>query len=627
MGGDGRELIEHSPTFAAKLAECEEALEPYVDFSLAEILRSDQEQWLERIEVVQPVLFATMVALAELWRSYGVEPGAVVGHSQGEIAAAQSPARSHSRTAPAGRRLRSQAIAKLAGKGAMVSVALSAEALEERLERWGGEVTLAAINGPGAGAVACGAEVLAQFLAACEEEGVRARAVPADHPLPLAPGRGLREEVLELLAPTSPLERRGPSFYSTVTGGPIDTTALDAEYWYRNLREPVRFEQATRQLLADGFTALIEISPHPVLAMAVEQTAEAETGDPAAVAVLHTLRRGEGGPERFLAALGERPRPRRRGRLGALLQRHRRHAPPSCRPTPSSASATGWRRGGGAGDARVAGSRRRRAPAARCLDRPRRRGPAAAHRPHLPRHPPLAQGPRGRRHGVLPGSRLRRAGPAGRGRGRRRAPGGAGPRRPRSSFPSGSGAAAGRPRTRGEEEGGYAIAIYSRPQALGEGGEAGGASLEPPRHRSLTFAGAAASQDFDAIAWPPPGAEPLDIEAFYDLVAEVGIDYGPAFQGLEAAWRRGEELFAEVSLASEQVRKPSASGSTRRCSTRPCTRSASTPIPAEGLRLPFGFERRRPATGGGRRCAADQDRASPEERISLHGRGSRWRRR
>src|SRR6185312_17429524 len=138
------ELLESSPVFAGLLRECEEALGEFVDWSVEDVLRGvDGAPGLERIDVVQPVLFAVMVSLAGLWRALGVRPRAVVGHSQGEVAAAYVAGGLSLRDAAKIVALRSQALVRLADEGGMVSVALPVGEVEGRLERWGGRVGVA----------------------------------------------------------------------------------------------------------------------------------------------------------------------------------------------------------------------------------------------------------------------------------------------------------------------------------------------------------------------------------------------------------------------------------------------------------------------------------------------------
>ncbi|WP_143678380.1 acyltransferase domain-containing protein, partial [Streptomyces rhizosphaericus] len=238
---------------------------------------------------------------AELWRSYGVEPAAVIGHSQGEIAAACVAGALSLEDAARVVALRSKALRALSGLGGMVSVSLPVDSVRERLGRWGERLSVAAVNGPSAVVVSGDADALEELLAVCEGEGVRARRVPVDYASHCAHVEAIEGELRQALAGISPGSSSVP-FYSTVTGGVLDTTGLDAGYWYRNLRQTVRFDEAVRALLADGFQVFVEASAHPVLTMGVEQTAE-DHGT--RVTAVGSLRRDEGGLDRFLTSVAE----------------------------------------------------------------------------------------------------------------------------------------------------------------------------------------------------------------------------------------------------------------------------------------------------------------------------------
>ncbi|WP_031080598.1 acyltransferase domain-containing protein, partial [Streptomyces sp. NRRL S-118] len=177
------ELLDSSPVFAAEIAACGEALAEFVDWSLEDVLRDVAgAPSLERVDVVQPALFAVMVGLAAVWRSYGVEPSAVVGHSQGEIAAAYVAGALSLRDAARIVALRSQLVRdRLAGLGGMMSVALPVERVEELIAPFAGRVSVAAVNGPAAVVVAGEPQALDEILAACERDGVRARRVNVDY--------------------------------------------------------------------------------------------------------------------------------------------------------------------------------------------------------------------------------------------------------------------------------------------------------------------------------------------------------------------------------------------------------------------------------------------------------------
>jgi acyl transferase domain-containing protein len=301
--GMGVEMLDASPFFAERMRACEEALAPFVEWSLEEVLREPDGAWLDRFDVVQPVLFAVMVSLAELWRELGVEPAAVVGHSQGEIAAAYIAGALSLEDAARIVALRARALTLIAGEGTVLSVSLPAAEIHARLEPFGERLSLAGINGPSTVVVSGDPGAIAELAAACESEGVRSRAVAIDCAAHSAQMDPLRDDLLEGFAPVSPRACAIP-FHSTVTGEAIDTAQLGPEYWYRNLRETVLFEPVIRSLLEQGHRAFIEIAPHPVLSFGIHETIDDALPGMGAV-VLGTLRREDGGTERFSTSLAE----------------------------------------------------------------------------------------------------------------------------------------------------------------------------------------------------------------------------------------------------------------------------------------------------------------------------------
>ncbi|MFE3938011.1 type I polyketide synthase, partial [Streptomyces goshikiensis] len=274
--GMAAELLGSSPVFAARVDECAKALEPFTDWSLVDVLRGvEGAPSLDRVDVVQPALFAVMVSLAEVWRAAGVRPGAVIGHSQGEIAAACVAGILSLDDAARVVALRSQAIGRvLAGLGGMVSIPLPATEVRERIAPWGEQrISVAAVNGPSSVVVSGEAQALDELLVACEKDGVRAKRIAVDYASHSAQVELLREELAELLAPIVPQPAEVP-FLSTVTGEWVKGPELDAGYWFRNLRQTVELEQATRALLEQGFGVFIESSPHPVLTVGMPETVE-----------------------------------------------------------------------------------------------------------------------------------------------------------------------------------------------------------------------------------------------------------------------------------------------------------------------------------------------------------------
>ncbi|MFJ2876494.1 type I polyketide synthase [Streptomyces sp. NPDC087298] len=296
------ELLDSSPVFAESMTECREALAEFVEWDLLQVLRSEDASALEAVDVVQPVLWAVMVSLAAVWRACGVEPAAVVGHSQGEIAAAVVAGGLSLRDGARVVALRSRVIGRsLAGRGGMASVELPADAVRERLAQWADRLSLAAVNGPSASVVCGHVDELDEFVAALAAEGVRARRIAVDYASHSVFVEEAEEELFGALEGVEPRTGAVP-FYSTVTGELFDTAGLDARYWYRNLRQTVRFEETVRELARRGFDAFVEVSAHPVLVVGVQETLEA-AGAPGVVC--GTLRRGEGGVRRLLTSLGE----------------------------------------------------------------------------------------------------------------------------------------------------------------------------------------------------------------------------------------------------------------------------------------------------------------------------------
>ncbi|MFG2093241.1 type I polyketide synthase [Streptomyces sp. NPDC048612] len=301
--GMATELLDTDAEFRARFTECAEAVQRYSGWSLDEVLRgAEGAPSLDRVDVVQPALFAVMVALAGLWRTRGVEPDAVVGHSQGEIAAACVAGALSLDDAARVVVLRSRALTVLAGRGGMMSVLLPLSEVEDRLAPWGDALSVAAVNGPRSVVVSGEADALDELFGALQADGAQVRRIPVDYASHSAQVEEIREQLLADLAPVRPRSGATP-FFSTVTGDWIDTGRLDAEYWYRNLRRTVRFEHAVRSLAAQDYRSYVETSPHPVVTTAVRETLDAL--DLADAAVVGTLRKGEGGPRRFLTSLAE----------------------------------------------------------------------------------------------------------------------------------------------------------------------------------------------------------------------------------------------------------------------------------------------------------------------------------
>nr|AWH12671.1 RmpA1 [Amycolatopsis sp.] len=290
--GMGRELLDASPVFAERIAECAAALEPWIDWSLLDVLRGEGE--LDRVDVLQPACFAVMVGLAAVWESVGVRPDAVVGHSQGEIAAACVSGALSLADAAKVVALRSQAIAaELSGRGGMASVALGEDEVAPKLADG---VEVAAVNGPSSVVIAGDAGALDRTLEALSGEGIRVRRVAVDYASHTRHVEDIRDTLAETLAGITAQAPAVP-FHSTVTSEWIrDAGVLDGGYWYRNLRNQVRFGAAAAALIEQGHTVFVEVSAHPVTVQPLSEL----TGD-----AIGTLRREDGGLRRFLSSMGE----------------------------------------------------------------------------------------------------------------------------------------------------------------------------------------------------------------------------------------------------------------------------------------------------------------------------------
>jgi acyl transferase domain-containing protein len=301
--GMAKEMLDTSPVFAKRLEACDAAFRLHTGWSLKTVLRGEGEgPPIDRVDVVQPALFAMTVALAELWRSLGVKPSFLVGHSLGEVSAAHLAGALSLEDAAQLITARTQALTEISGGGGMALLGESAANAEGRIERFGGALGIAAVNGPSATVVSGESAALAELLRECEDAGTWARQVPVDYASHSAQTEKIREPFLAAIASIEPGAAEVP-LVSTVTGGPIDGAELEPEYWHRNLRQTVRFEAAIRSLALHGCRTFIEVSPHPILTMAAEETLEA-VGIKDGLTI-GTLRRDEGGLDRLLTSAAE----------------------------------------------------------------------------------------------------------------------------------------------------------------------------------------------------------------------------------------------------------------------------------------------------------------------------------
>ncbi|MCZ1006271.1 SDR family NAD(P)-dependent oxidoreductase [Streptomyces lydicus] len=303
--GMALELLDSSAVFRQQFAMCSHVLAAHVDFNPLDVLRGKRgAPGLDRVDVVQPLLFAVMVSLTAVWRSYGIEPDAVVGHSQGEIAAAVVTGALSLADGAKVVALRSRAIATLAGHGGMMSVSLPLARAERYVTEDAAHLSVAAVNGPESVVISGTAAALDALLARLTADGVRAKLIPVDYASHSAQVDALQARLAEDLAGITAHAGEVPC-YSTVTGEPIDTTTMDGAYWFTNLRRTVRFEDATRALLRDGHRLFIEVSPHPVLIAAIEETIDSVGSALSGAQAIGSVRRDDAGRRRLLTSLAE----------------------------------------------------------------------------------------------------------------------------------------------------------------------------------------------------------------------------------------------------------------------------------------------------------------------------------
>ncbi|WP_280706433.1 type I polyketide synthase [Bradyrhizobium sp. BR13661] len=297
----GRALLAESPVFAQAIAACETELSKYTDWPLTSVLRGDENLeagLLERVDVIQPALFAMNVGLAAVWRSLGLEPSAVVGHSQGEIAAAVVAGILSLEDGARVVTLRSQLLRRLTGHGAMAVTELAASVVEQRLKsaEWSG-LSVAVVNTPGSTVVSGPTEAIERWVSDLGKEGVFCRQVNVDYASHSAEMDSILPELEGLLSGLAP-QAGQVAMISTVTGTRCDGTSLDGSYWCRNLRQTVRLDLALAELIGSGHGVFVEASAHPVLAMPLS-AASGEHG-----VVVGSLRRDGGGMSELLRNLG-----------------------------------------------------------------------------------------------------------------------------------------------------------------------------------------------------------------------------------------------------------------------------------------------------------------------------------
>ncbi len=279
--GMGRTLLATEPAFRAAIERCDAAIQAEARWSLIAVLSGEQS--FDDIGILQPTLFAMQVALATLWRSWGIAPDAVVGHSMGEVAAACVGGALSLDDAVRIICRRSSQLRRIAGRGAMALVELPREEAQVACAAVADRVSVAVSNGPRSTVLSGDVEALAAITSRLAAKGVYCRPVKVDVASHSPQVEVLQQDLLRELAPIRAMVP-GIPLYSTVEARMVDGAVLDARYWMRNLREPVRFHDTVSLLLADGFDTFVEISPHPVLLPALDDAIAEHGADACTIA-------------------------------------------------------------------------------------------------------------------------------------------------------------------------------------------------------------------------------------------------------------------------------------------------------------------------------------------------------
>lgn len=298
--GMGHELFKKEPIFHQTIERIDNIIQADYEWSLMDILLTKHpESTLDNIDMVQPAIFAIQVALAELWKSWGIIPDAVIGHSMGEVAAAYIGGILSLEDAIKVICIRSLHLKKLEGKGSMLATELSKTQAIEILKGYENEVSIAAINGLNSTVLSGDPEKIQEIMNTFEAQNLFCRMVKVNVASHSPQMDELRPDLMEGLyelqsqSPTIPI-------YSTVTGTRGDNLNFDANYWIDNLRKPVLFSDTIEELLKDDYSWFIEIGPHPILLGSIQQSLKSFQKE---VKLLPSLRREEPEQETLLSTL------------------------------------------------------------------------------------------------------------------------------------------------------------------------------------------------------------------------------------------------------------------------------------------------------------------------------------
>jgi acyl transferase domain-containing protein/acyl carrier protein len=290
----GRQLLEAEPVFRETILECDERLSAYSSWSLWKELNADEaSSRMQETSIAQPALFSIQVGLARLWRSWGIVPDAVIGHSVGEVACAYLAGALDLEDALRVIFERGRSMDVAGARGRMLAVGLSQEEARGLVVGLEDRVSVAAINTPASVTLSGDSEALEKIERELEGRNVFAKFLRVNyafHSPQMDPTRAVLLRSLEGIRPRKVLL----PMISSVTAAPVRGEELDADYWWLNVRKPVLFSAGIDALLAEGYDHFLELSPHPVLSGAVLECAQSRKKSVTAVS---SLRRDE--DERF----------------------------------------------------------------------------------------------------------------------------------------------------------------------------------------------------------------------------------------------------------------------------------------------------------------------------------------
>lgn len=299
--GMGLQLMAKEKVFREAIEQCDALLRRYADWSLIDEMRAGKDRSrMDHTEIAQPAIFALQVGLADLWRSWGIAPDGVVGHSIGEVAAAYAAGVLDLEDAVRVVYHRGRLLQRATGFGKMAAAEISPDEAAGIVSRHGGRLSVGAINSPTSVTLSGEPDALLEVLAALSERDVFCRQLQVNYAFHSPQIGSYQEEMRASVEGIRPKPALVP-IISTVTGKPAVEQDYGAAYWAENIRRTVQFAAATRTIIRQGCRTFLEIGPHPVLAMPISQCLEAEGESGRALA---SLKRNMADRQSLLASLG-----------------------------------------------------------------------------------------------------------------------------------------------------------------------------------------------------------------------------------------------------------------------------------------------------------------------------------